>query len=427
MPMEDSWADDLAATPQSGISLTPPSPRWKAEAGLEPELDGLADGFPIANGFLDDPVPAGPVASVPVPPDQPDGVDSLFACLDAANTSQKARRGRPRRVLRELEERLAAERAPPPVVEVADVVPIAPELDDVEVGGGDAVAAVALVLACPAVVDNAPTPAPAGQVVQFHVGVLDGYAVLSPLADDVTKRIDHLISNPRAVSEAIATLCQDKLRSGVYEGLIVEATRRGIPPKTLHMAKYRWAMSLLADLASARLAIEHDLATTRRLDLAHFLEWQRYDETPLPLRVMENFSKMLADGDAECGEALALLGMGHSDDVLSLSTNSSTKKILQTDQSFGFVLELCVGSYMILMACVPSPLLLIESESGPVMTHAIQRNVGTTRFAQSFHTKHVSRPRTGTPVTRGQNATCSSYVPVGWRCGCGASCTWSLL
>ena len=65
------------------------------------------------------------------------------------------------------------------------------------------------------------------------------------------------------------------------------------------------------------------------------------------------------------------------------------------------------------MADFPSPLLLIEDESAPVMLHCIMRNVGTTRFATKFPNKSRLACLDGHPSNR-RAERCFEQVRPGW-------------
>lgn len=62
---------------------------------------------------------------------------------------------------------------------------------------------------------------------------------------------------------------------------------------------------------------------------------------------------------------------------------------MQTQQSYGFLLELREEQFLIVSAEQPAPLHLIENESGPVLTETISRTAGSTRHTTRM--PHKSR------------------------------------
>jgi len=79
----------------------------------------------------------------------------------------------------------------------------------------------------------------------------------------------------------------------------------------------------------------------------------------------------------------AIVGIQNLGSALSLAASTSAKKILQTEQAFGFIM-CTVGGLITIICDFPGPLLTIESAKAPVMRDAVARTVGTTPYAQQF-------------------------------------------
>ena len=176
-----------------------------------------------------------------------------------------------------------------------------------------------------------------------------------------------------------------------------------VDAKRFKVAIQRFLALYVLFMMATRAAGERSLATIdKRCGIVlHYFEQMRYDETPMRFRVQDAFRRLLGGEEAPSdASTIAVVGSKNIPIGFQCQSSDSTNKLLQTEQSRGAVLELSGGSLFLLMAAFPTPLLLVENESAAVMTNAVIRNVGTTRWAEKF--PHRSRLATtdGHPSNR---------------------------
>ena len=298
------WTDDLAATPPgSDVELTPPSPSFfptvSGADALGPETASASSAPPAGGdaqavgGSLDAPACS-------------DTVGQLFARLDAEKdrAAGPRRRGRPARVHAILD-RMARDAVASPVVG-SQAPPDAALAVRAEVGVESSVLARPMDV-CADDLGSTELVLGVNPMSTMHLAVRDGYAVASPLSTHVAELARVLRDQPRPVSSDIKELCVDKVASGCQIGLKADADRRGIDWRTLRISLHRWSCIFLALMYRWRECFETRLVDRHRDRAVHDLEWQRHDETPLPLRVVEAFMKVLLAPVDDDAQALRIL------------------------------------------------------------------------------------------------------------------------
>ena len=368
--------DDLAATPASGPSLTPPSPRLAAVAEQVPiedvgsparDLDGLA----------------ADAAPVDAPLEVPGALDALFGALDRSGDAILAepRRGRRIRAFEIIDARIAAAEGE---VEANAVVPAA----DLPAVVGDPEPLLAIL-------DDPQEAALAARakVPRLHEDrdalvpvVHGGYAHMPMLAQEVHGFLKQDADEPKEIDANVYEFLKGKAASGRVKSLALEASDAQIDIRTARKAKHRWAACFLFWLHTSRLFLGEKLASLAlRPSVIYFFEWMRYDETPMEVRTQESLEKLLKQ-DGEVDSALKIVGVGGMDRQLQVKTNSGANKILQSEQLFGVVLHCAVGIVTWVMD-FPSPLVLVESTKAATMLQALARLVGTTAHVQALEHK----------------------------------------
>ena len=124
--------------------------------------------------------------------------------------------------------------------------------------------------------------------------------------------------------------------------------------------------------------------------VVHAIEQMRYDETPMPVRTQEIFKaipRAVDDEPAMIPQALVpALGGGLCPVQFQVQPTSGTRKILQSEQTFGFLLAQDDVYWTVIMD-FPSPLLLLENESSAVMLQSLLRNSGTSLYLADLDNK----------------------------------------
>ena len=375
------WIDDQAATPVSDVKLTPPSLGFGA-GSVGADAVGSQEGA-LQSGLGAPPGHAGiePAAEAPA---QGGTLEELFAALDAAKHADaaKPRRGRPPKVLALLS-RAAADSVDGPVEElpasaeagldvpvgVVAQAPAALEPRDVFVGdvGG---------------MQLSGTPGPESCM---HLAVRGGYAIPSSLPGAIVQRMHRLREAPRAINADVRNLCVGKVRKGGHIGMMLGSELRGLDYRTFRSSLHRWSCGLLCFITRMRMLLEMACVNVWRDRVAHYLEWQRYDETPLPMRTQDAFHK-LCDAPDEDATAVSCIGDGNLQ-LTMLGTSGAAKKLMQTEQQFSVVLTDVKFKFICLLFDFPGPLTVMENAKAKTMLNILARTVGTTLFAAQSKSK----------------------------------------
>lgn len=244
-----------------------------------------------------------------------------------------------------------------------------------------------------------------------------GYQIHSPLAAFVCKRVQGMLECPAEVDLDKVQQClafRQETRAITMHALASDLYVRS---DMLRNCLSRFTMTWCCCVLSKRLELERRLALLAQQGLlVHFVEHFRMGETPMRLRTKECFhaltredNKHLASGEnvaAVTGETrLPLDLMRHS--------NTGTKRLLQPDQGWGALLKTRGGSLVIVMQSWPSPLMLLENESRPVLTEAAIRLCGTSRHLHGVKQKSRIVTEDGHPSNRKAGSNLAGIRP-GW-------------
>ena len=215
---------------------------------------------------------------------------------------------------------------------------------------------------------------------------VSGYCSTPQLAIVIADRIRTLQCTPDTVDADIVDFALGQVAQSRYVPQGVAAEFAGLDPNTCRSVRHRLAMMCWCWLADERLRGEQLLAESScKQDLVHFMEWQRYDETPLALRMAEAFQVIVRWSEQELAAVYAI-GLPSMPTTLSVQANSSAKKIMQTEQYYGYIIRRWNRLHTFI-AEHPQPLQVMESSRAPTLTETLIRNVGTTRYAQGFKSK----------------------------------------
>lgn len=250
------------------------------------------------------------------------------------------------------------------------------------------------------------------------IACVDGYMVVPRLAQTVRERVVALRNSPEPVDADKVDQIKEFLAETHSVTLSALSARRN-----LHSGRYRenisrfwmvWWLWMLAKRQEVEEAITTSLGQFGAV--IHLYEEMRYDETPLHLRVKEMFKAWWREGGDSADQAagaLAVTGTAVVPLGFDVQSTTGTKQILQTAQTFAFLLELANGELLSVISDYPSPLVLLESERAPVMTQAMMRNVGTSRFC----TRIKNKSRLVTADGHASNRKCEELlesVRTGW-------------
>ena len=342
--------NDLAGTPVSCISLTPPTPPdivldlphavIAADDLVEPDREDLRADVELV---------AEPAACEP-----PDVLEDIFAQLDAAEDAAVAppRRGRRLRAYEVLSrdrpnrpEEDDLDMQPEWMDEPGELVPLPPRL---AIHDAPADAALVPVRDAPGVQDEAADILPV---------IYGGYAFANELPRTVHEQVVHLSEHPAAMDSAMYTFLQEKIRSGTVKSLNLEAELSHLDPRTCRKAKHRWAAMFVMWLICTRTMMESLLVSDSvRNHVVDYFEWQRYDETPLPVRVQEQFENLVTPS-ADVALELAVVGIQGMGQQLAVKSNSGAKKSYRRSKcsawSFKPLLACSLSSLTIQAHCSP--------------------------------------------------------------------------
>ena len=126
--------------------------------------------------------------------------------------------------------------------------------------------------------------------------------------------------------------------------------------------------------------IEQALATDCLFSVKYYEEWARYDETPMPLKMRNCFQAILGDALSHETAMEVIYKQRALPDSVQVQTSTASKKLLQCEEGFGFIVHIA-GKEFVCICRSPSPLQVLESEKAPVLTEAIIRSSGTSRWA----------------------------------------------
>ena len=312
-------ADELAGTPASGPSLTPPSPRLGAASGGDLDVD-----LDIGSGILPDPNLSGD-APVPAPgtPDQLD--DVMFSLTLAGNAAERRPRRGPRRRGLAILDRYRAERGQDDGMDAP--------MEAIVDAGDDEVPRLAIEDEGAGPLVDYPGQLALARIdtefarEEFGVQtlVVDGYAHLSDLPLAVVSQAQFLAENPETMDSRTFEFLGKCIRSSKLQPLGAEAADAELDPRTTRKAKHRWAASFWMQVLLMRSNVERTLASPIYCKaLVYDFEWARYDETPLPVRTQERFHAMIED-DPNPGKAVSLLGLQGMRNKLDLKSTGNAK------------------------------------------------------------------------------------------------------
>ena len=310
--------EDLAGTPVSGPSLTPPS----APSPVPPPT-----GFDFDRDCL---VVEPAVEDVEIdPPFTRDGEEiddearALIASLEAANNARDAapRRGRRLRALdllaQDRAERVAQQGPEPTAVDMEEdrdesdafeLPPLALEDKPVE----------QLVPYEPVVDWKEHTQGP-------NTLVVGGYAHLSQVPESVSQQMNWLHNHPQPVDGAVYSFLKAKIKDPSMQGVSAEAKHANLDRRTCIKSRRRWAAMYYMAILFMRMTLERTLATTAaRASVVYYFEWMRYDETPLPTRTEEICHRLL-DAEPINAPSLAVSLVSGMQNKLQLASNSNAK------------------------------------------------------------------------------------------------------
>jgi len=214
----------------------------------------------------------------------------------------------------------------------------------------------------------------------------DGYCGPLPVSTLVCEGMSHLENAPQVVDADIAEFCQKEARNTHLQTKTLRAAAVNKDRRTLQSAERRYITVWWSLLSCVRWCIEVALmATPVIFSVVYFMEFQRYDETPLPLRIKKALD-MILDKATDLCTAIVPAGMPSAKHRVCTSTSSSTKKIFQTDQSYGFILKAKRELYTFI-GQYPQPLRLMESAKANVLTECLLRNIGSSRALRTLRRK----------------------------------------
>jgi len=149
------------------------------------------------------------------------------------------------------------------------------------------------------------------------------------------------------------------------------------------------AATLLADYQRQRLLEQVVTRSSHRRDLLMYLEASAYDETPLPVRLKNEYGALCARQEPSRNptEGPAAHRVGFDSGVaFHISTSKTSQKILQSSQECGMLIRASGRIVIVKFSCL-SPLTFLERAHAEALAQSQLRLSATTRASQLFDHK----------------------------------------